>query len=55
MSTHRAMALKDFDEIIFMEDGQIVERGSFQELMKLDGHYAAIYRQQMDKEVYVGE
>ncbi len=55
MATHRAKALKDFDEIIFMEQGEIVERGTFNELMKLNGHYASIYNQQMDKEVYVNE
>ncbi len=55
MATHRAKALKDFDEIIFMEQGEIVERGTFDELMKLNGHYASIYNQQMDKEVYVNE
>ena len=55
MATHRAMALKDFDEIIFMDEGRIIERGTFAELMELNGHYAAVYRQQMDKEVFVGE
>ena len=55
MSTHRAVALKNFDEIIFLKEGQIVERGTFAELMKLDGYYASIYKQQMDKEVYVSE
>lgn len=55
MATHRAMALRDFDEIIFMEDGRIIERGTFEELMELNGHYAGIYRQQMDKEVFVSE
>jgi len=55
MATHRAMALKEFDEIIFMDEGRIVERGSFEELMELNGHYAAVYRQQMDKEVFVSE
>ena len=55
MTTHRAMALKDFDEIIYMENGRIAERGTFDELMKADGHYAAIYKQQMDKEVYAVE
>ncbi len=55
MTTHRAMALKNFDEIIYMENGKIAERGTFDELMKLDGHYAAIYKQQMDKEVYADE
>ncbi len=55
MATHRAMALKDFDEILFMDDGRIIERGTFDEMMALNGHYASIYRQQMDKEVYVCE
>ncbi len=55
MATHRAMALKDFDEIIYMENGRIVERGTFDEMMALNGHYADIYRQQMDKEVFVSE
>ena len=55
MTTHRAMALKDFDEIIYMENGRIAERGTFDELIKADGHYAAIYKQQMDKEVYAVE
>ena len=55
MATHRAAALKDFDEILFMEDGKIIERGTFAELMKLNGEYAEVYRQQMDKEVYVLE
>ena len=55
MATHRAMALKEFDEIIFMENGQIIERGTFDEMMALNGRYADIYRRQMDKEVYVSE
>ena len=55
MATHRAMALKTFDEIIFMEHGKIIERGTFDELMALNGRYADIYRQQMDKEVFVSE
>lgn len=53
MATHRAKALKEFDEIIFMDDGKIIERGTFDELMEKNGAYAEIYRQQMDKEVYV--
>lgn len=53
MATHRAVALKDFDEILFLENGKVIERGSFNELMELNGRYASIYRQQMDKEVFV--
>ena len=55
MATHRAIAIKDFDEIIYMKDGEIVERGTFKELIDLDGYYASIYKQQMDKEVFVNE
>lgn len=55
MATHRAKALKEFDEILFMEDGQVVERGTFEQLMELNGRYAQIYHQQMDKEVFVSE
>lgn len=55
MATHRAMALKDFDEIIFMDEGKIIERGTFDEMMAHGGRYAEIYRQQMDKEVFVNE
>ena len=55
MATHRAMALKDFDEIIFMDEGKIIERGTFDEMMARGGRYAEIYRQQMDKEVFVNE
>lgn len=55
MATHRAKALKDFDEILFMDDGKIIERGTFDELMEQNGAYANIYHQQMDREVYVSE
>lgn len=55
MATHRAMAIKDFDEILYMENGEIAERGTFDELMALNGHYASVYNRQMDKEVFVSE
>ena len=53
MATHRAVALKDFDEILFLENGKVAERGTFNELMELNGKYADIYKKQMDKEVFV--
>ena len=53
MATHRAVALKDFDEIIFLENGKVAERGTFDELMELNGKYANIYKMQMDTEVFV--
>ncbi len=44
--THRATALKDCDEILFLEDGKITERGTFEELMSLGGNFAQIYNRQ---------
>ena len=34
------------DEIIYLKDGEITERGTFEELMKLDGNFAHIYKVQ---------
>lgn len=46
IATHRAQAIADCDEILFFEDGRIIERGSFGELMTKNGRYAAVYRKQ---------
>ncbi len=51
IATHRAPALADCDEILFFENGAIAERGTFEELLALDGRYAAVYRQQIGSEV----
>jgi ABC-type multidrug transport system fused ATPase/permease subunit len=34
----------DCDEIVYMKDGCIVERGSFKELMAKNGYFANVYR-----------
>ena len=44
ISAHRLSSVVDCDEIIYMKDGIILERGTFDELMKLDGHFASVYR-----------
>lgn len=44
MITHRLTGLEAFDEILFLENGQLVERGSAAELFELRGRYFQ-YRQ----------
>lgn len=55
MATHRVSAVKDLDEIIFMEDGRIKERGTHEELLALNGSYADICRRQLGNEVLMDE
>jgi ATP-binding cassette subfamily B protein len=40
---HRLGSLMDADEIVFLEAGRIVERGSHTELLQLGGRYASLY------------
>ena len=43
---HRISAVKNADEILYFEDGRIVERGSHEELLSLRGRYYETYREQ---------
>ncbi len=44
---HRLSTIRDSDLIVLIEDGQIEEQGTHEELMKKNGKYAAMYRTQM--------
>jgi ATP-binding cassette subfamily B protein len=43
---HRLSSLMAADEILFLEDGQIVERGNHHSLMALNGRYRQLYNLQ---------
>ena len=44
--THRLGSTKIADRILLMEDGRICELGTHEQLMKLNGKYAQMYREQ---------
>lgn len=43
---HRLSTLAHMDRIIFLVDGKIVENGTHDELLKLNGHYAKLWHMQ---------
>ncbi len=43
---HRISSVKDCDEIIVLEKGNIIERGTHDELVNMKGHYYEIYKEQ---------
>ena len=43
---HRLSTIKDSDLILVMRDGTIVEQGSHEELLAMDGFYAELYNSQ---------
>jgi len=49
--THRIFALFDFDKIIVLEDGEIVESGNHSELLAKKGVYAELYYLQQEQEL----
>lgn len=48
MIAHRLSTIKDADEIATIEQGQIAERGTHEELLALGGTYARYYRMQFE-------
>ena len=49
---HRLSTVKNADEIAVVNDGKIIEKGSHEELMTLDGEYAKLYNKQFREKGY---
>ncbi|MBI3084896.1 MAG: ABC transporter ATP-binding protein [candidate division NC10 bacterium] len=45
--SHRISTLKDADQIVYLKDGCIAERGTHQELLAREGHYHRLYQKQL--------
>jgi ATP-binding cassette subfamily B protein len=50
MIAHRLSTIVEADQILVMDSGRIVERGSFRELVALDGRFAEMWRLQQQEE-----
>lgn len=46
---HRLSTIKDADLILVMKDGDVIEQGNHEELMKQNGFYAQLYNSQFEK------
>jgi ATP-binding cassette subfamily B protein len=51
--SHRFSTVRRADRIVFLEQGRVVEEGTHEELMRLDGRYARLFR--MQASAYTGE
>lgn len=47
---HRLSTIRDADLILVMKDGDIIEQGNHEELLKANGFYADLYNSQFEKE-----
>lgn len=46
--SHRISSVQHADQIIVLDQGKIIEKGTHQELLKLDGHYKEVYQSQQE-------
>ena len=49
--THRIFSLFNFDKIIVLEDGKIVEQGHHEKLLQQNGYYAQMYARQQQEHI----
>jgi ATP-binding cassette subfamily B protein len=48
--SHRISTVRDADQIVVLEAGRLVEKGKHDELIRLGGHYAELYKKQLLEE-----
>jgi ATP-binding cassette subfamily B protein len=48
--THRIFTALHFDQVVIVEDGKILEKGTHEQLLALNGYYAELYRLQVSNE-----
>lgn len=48
--THRLPAIRDFDLIVVLKNGMIVEKGTHEQLMKINGLYTSLYTKEAMEE-----
>jgi ATP-binding cassette subfamily B multidrug efflux pump len=48
--SHRVSSVKDSDQILVLDNGRVVERGTHESLLAHDGYYADLYRRQTIEE-----
>jgi ATP-binding cassette subfamily B multidrug efflux pump len=48
--THRIFTVFNFDQVIIIDDGEIVEQGTHEELLAANGYYAELYQLQTSQE-----
>ena len=48
--THRLPAIRDFNMIVVMQDGMIVEKGTHEQLIKINGLYTSLYTKEVLEE-----
>ncbi len=48
--SHRVSTIRNADEIVVLHDGTIVERGTHEELLAMNGHYTELYNKQLIEE-----
>ncbi len=49
ITAHRFSSVTGCDEILYMREGRVEERGTFDELMKMNGSFAKVYNIQMSQ------